>query len=91
MFTWSLARPSANLPSLSVSFLESRITNFVALLSSLFATLTNSRVLNPFICHSYENNRGGTLFFPFWERLRSASHSALLCYNRGFIFTEENR
>ncbi len=36
-------------------------------LSLLFATHTNSSSRNPFVCHSYENNRGVYQLFPLWN------------------------
>ena len=32
--------------------------------------------LNPFVCHSYENCRGGGLFFPFWNRASNKDASS---------------
>jgi hypothetical protein len=59
---------------------EFRFSSFVRLLSSFFATLTNSGSRNSFICHSYENTGGGTNLFPFRNSDRLHEASPVRCF-----------
>src|ERR1700674_8870 len=47
-------------------FHRSRVTTHQSL-TPLLATHTNSPSRKPFVCHSYENNRGGYKLFPKWN------------------------